>query len=157
MRKIFKELEKEHLKFVIENDEDGNKKINVVLEENYMDQKQKSELIDQIKISKIAETKPKNDVNKHANANKWVLKIFFVPKKNKNKWIVFGMDAVLFLIILFAFVMLYFIPSLAFFHSIFAFTLEIICGLLSLAYGIVLIKSICFENKNNEKMIIKSD
>ena len=73
-------------------------------------------------------------------------KNFFIPKKNKNKWILFGVDAVLFLIILSAFIMPYFIPALTFLHSVFALTLEIIFGLLSLAYGIILLKSIYFEN-----------
>ena len=84
-------------------------------------------------------------------------KNFFIPKKNKNKWILFGVDAVLFLIILSAFIMPYFIPALTFLHSVFALTLEIIFGLLSLAYGIILLKSVYFENENNGKIHIKGN
>ena len=152
---IKKKLEKEHLRFVVENGENGNKKINVVVEENYIDQKQKLESVNKIKTPNIVEIKSINQGNKCVK--KWVLKIFFIPKKNKNKWILFGVDAVLFLIILSAFVMPYFIAALAFLHSVFVLTLGIICGLLSLAYGIILLKSVYFENENNGKIHIKGN
>ncbi len=96
------------------------------------------------------------DYNNFAS-NRYVLKIFFIPEKNKNKWIMFCVDAVLFLIILFALVTPYFIPELAFLHSIFALTLEIICGLLSIIYDVILIKSIYFENESNGKINIKGN
>ena len=103
VEKLKRWLKNEHLKFVIENGKNGNKKINVVVEENYIDQKQKLELVDKIKIPNTIESR--NDGNKVAN--KWVLKIFFIPNKNKNKRILFVLDIVLFFIILSVFIALY--------------------------------------------------
>ena len=67
------------------------------------------------------------------------------------------MDIVLFLIILSAFVMPNFIPVLAFLHSVFTLSLEIICGLLSVVYGIILVKSIYFKDKSDVKINIKDN
>lgn len=67
------------------------------------------------------------------------------------------MDIVLFLIILSAFVMPNFIPVLAFLHSVFTLSLEIICGLLSVVYGIILVKSIYFKDKSGVKINVKDN
>ena len=154
---IKKWLEREHLKFVVENGENGNKRIDVLVEENYINKKQKSEQANKIetKVLNIVEIKLESNRNKHAN--KWILKFFFVPEGNKNKWIMFGINIFLFLAVLFAFVMPCFIPVLAFLHSIFVLTLEITCGLLSVIYGIILLKNIYFKNENSGKINITSD